>query len=243
MASVPTPLDEKAKRNERLALAVLNQKYKPNRLVVELTTKDENSAVFVSQAKMDELSLYRGDTVLLKGKKRRETVCIVQHDDQCPNDKILMSRVVRNNLRVRIGDVVSIQTVNVPNAARIHILPIDDTVEGLTGDLFEVFLKPYFQNNFRPAHVGDIFNVKAAMRTVEFKIVEIFCDGDPVKREEEEENINDIGYDDLGGVRKQMAQIKEMVELPLRHPQLFKSIGIKPPRGILLYGRRELGRR
>lgn len=37
-------------------------------------------------------------------------------------------------------------------------------------------------------------------------------------------------------VRKQLAQIKEMVELPLRHPQLFKSIGIKPPRGILLFG-------
>ncbi len=39
--------------------------------------------------------------------------------------------------------------------------------------------------------------------------------------------MHDIGYDDLGGVRKQLAQIKEMVELPLRHPQLFKAIGIK----------------
>ena len=37
-------------------------------------------------------------------------------------------------------------------------------------------------------------------------------------------------------LRKQLAQIKEMVELPLRHPQLFKTIGVKPPRGILLYG-------
>ena len=56
---------------------------------------------------------------------------------------------------------------------------------------------------------------------------QIHYEGDPVKREEEEENINDVGYDDVGGVRKQLAQIKEMVELPLRHPQLFKSIGIK----------------
>lgn len=56
---------------------------------------------------------------------------------------------------------------------------------------------------------------------------QIHCEGDPIKREEEEENINDVGYDDIGGVRKQLAQIKEMVELPLRHPQLFKSIGIK----------------
>jgi transitional endoplasmic reticulum ATPase len=45
--------------------------------------------------------------------------------------------------------------------------------------------------------------------------------------------LNDVGYDDIGGARKQLAQIRELVELPLRHPQLFKSIGIKPPRGRL----------
>jgi transitional endoplasmic reticulum ATPase len=48
--------------------------------------------------------------------------------------------------------------------------------------------------------------------------------------------LNEVGYDDIGGCRKQLEQIREMVELPLRHPQLFKSIGIKPPRGILMYG-------
>lgn len=48
--------------------------------------------------------------------------------------------------------------------------------------------------------------------------------------------MTEVGYDDIGGCKKQLAQIKEMVELPLRHPQLFKAIGVKPPRGILLYG-------
>jgi len=45
-----------------------------------------------------------------------------------------------------------------------------------------------------------------------------------------------VGYDDIGGCRKQMAQIRELVELLLHHPQLFKSISIKPPCGILLFG-------
>lgn len=45
--------------------------------------------------------------------------------------------------------------------------------------------------------------------------------------QEEEEALNEVGYDDIGGCRKQLAQIKEMVELPLRHPQLFKAIGVK----------------
>ena len=49
-------------------------------------------------------------------------------------------------------------------------------------------------------------------------------------------DLHPCSYDDVGGVRKQMAQIRELVELPLRHPALFKTIGVKPPRGILLYG-------
>merc|ERR1711935_219134 len=53
---------------------------------------------------------------------------------------------------------------------------------------------------------------------------------------EDEEKMDDVGYDDVGGCRKQLALIKEMVELPLRHPSLFKAIGVKPPKGVLLYG-------
>lgn len=251
MASVPTQQDEKAKKNDALATAILKDKHKPNRLIVETSAKDDNSVVGLSQSKMDDLGLFRGDNVILKGRKRRETIAIVLADDSCTNDKILMNKVVRHNLRVRIGDVVSINAApNISYGKRIQVLPIDDTIEGLTGNLFEVFLKPYFVETYRPVHKGDIFSIKAAMRTVEFKVIEtdpspscivapdtlIHFEGDPIKREEEEENINDVGYDDIGGVKKQMAQIKEMVELPLRHPQLFKSIGIKPPRGILLYG-------
>uniref|UniRef100_A0A8R1TKB7 vesicle-fusing ATPase n=1 Tax=Onchocerca volvulus TaxID=6282 RepID=A0A8R1TKB7_ONCVO len=251
MASIPTVVDDKTKKNEELATAILKDKVKPNRLIVDQSVNDDNSVVALSQAKMDELNLFRGDTVILKGKKRKETVCIVLSDDTCPNDKIRMNRVVRNNLRVRLGDVVSITAApNISYGKRVHVLPIDDTVVGLTGNLFEVFLKPYFVESYRPLHKGDLFSVNAAMRNVEFKVVEtdpspscivapdtiIHCEGEPIKREEEEENMADVGYDDIGGVRKQLAQIKEMVELPLRHPQLFKAIGIKPPRGILLYG-------
>lgn len=63
----------------------------------------------------------------------------------------------------------------------------------------------------------------------------MFTEGEPIKREDEEK-ADEIGYDDIGGCRKQMAQIREMIELPLRHPQLFKNLGVKPPKGVLLYG-------
>ncbi|NXX99047.1 TERA ATPase, partial [Centropus bengalensis] len=225
-----------------LSTAILKQKNRPNRLIVDEAINEDNSVVSLSQAKMDELQLFRGDTVLLKGKKRREAVCIVLSDDTCSDEKIRMNRVVRNNLRVRLGDVISIQPCpDVKYGKRIHVLPIDDTVEGITGNLFEVYLKPYFLEAYRPIRKGDIFLVRGGMRAVEFKVVEtdpspycivapdtvIHCEGEPIKREDEEESLNEVGYDDIGGCRKQLAQIKEMVELPLRHPALFKAIGVK----------------
>ncbi|KAF6213451.1 hypothetical protein GE061_011170 [Apolygus lucorum] len=236
---------------EDLSTAILNRKIRPNRLIVEDTINDDNSVVNLSPAKMDELGLFRGDTVLLKGKKKKSTLSIVISDTACPNENVRMNRVVRNNLRVRVTDVVSIQACSeVKYGKRIHVLPIDDTVEGLTGNLFEVFLKPYFLEAYRPVHKGDVFVVRGGLRAVEFKVVEtdpanyclvapdtiIHTEGDPIRREDEESQLNAVGYDDIGGCRKQLAQIKEMVELPLRHPSLFKTIGVRPPRGILLYG-------
>jgi transitional endoplasmic reticulum ATPase len=58
---------------------------------------------------MDELKIFKGDTVLLKGKKRKDTVCIalaVEENDDLSDDKIRMNKVVRQNLRVKFGDVI-----------------------------------------------------------------------------------------------------------------------------------------
>lgn len=228
----------------------LIKKRSPNRLVVEEATNDDNSVVALSEAKMNELSLFRGDNVLIKGKKRKDTVCIVLRDEALEDSKIRLNKVVRKNLRVRLGDVVSIHACgDVPYGKRVHVLPLDDTIEGITGNLFETYLKPYFLEAYRPCRQGDLFLVRGGFRPVEFKVVGvepgdfcivapdtmIHCEGEPVKREDEE-RLDDAGYDDIGGCKKQMAQIREMIELPLRHPALFKTLGVKPPRGVLLYG-------
>ena len=105
---------------------------------------------------------------------------------------LFISIVVRQNLRVRLGDVVSVHAcADIKYGKKIHVLPIDDTVEGVTGNLFEVYLKPYFLEAYRPvrkgnsihnfnflifnntfAFKGDLFLVRGGMRAVEFKVVE-----------------------------------------------------------------------
>eukprot|EP00756_Hemistasia_phaeocysticola_P039899 Hpha_TRINITY_DN16838_c0_g3::TRINITY_DN16838_c0_g3_i3::g.151678::m.151678/K13525/VCP, CDC48; transitional endoplasmic reticulum ATPase len=229
---------------------VAGRRRKPNKLVVEESTNDDNSVVGLHADTMEELQLFRGDTVLLKGKRGKTTVCIVLEDDTVEAGKVRMNKQTRANLRVRLGDFSFIGACkDIKYGARIHVLPIDDTVEGLTGDLFDTFLKPYFLEAYRPVRKGDLFTCRGAMREVQFKVVEtdpdeycivapdtvIHCEGEPIKREDEEK-AGDVGYEDIGGCRKQLGQIREMVELPIRHPNLYKNIGIKPPRGILLYG-------
>jgi transitional endoplasmic reticulum ATPase len=174
--------------------AILDKKQSPNKLIVEESTQDDNSIIAMHNDTMEKLSLFRGDTVLVKGKRRKDTVCIVLSDDTVDPNKVRMNKVVRTNLRVRLGDVVTVHPCpDVKYGSKIHVLPIDDTIEGLTGNLFDTFLKPYFLEAYRPVRKGNIFLCRGGMRAVEFKVVEtdpepycivapdtvIHCEGEP----------------------------------------------------------------
>ena len=73
--------------------AIMDKKKAPNRLIVDDATNDDNSVVCLSPAKMDELQLFRGDTVLLKGKKGKDTICIVLSADDMHDGYIRMNKV------------------------------------------------------------------------------------------------------------------------------------------------------
>ena len=249
--------------------------------MVDDSTTDDHSIVSLSPAKLRELDLLNGDYVLLKGKKRKTTLAVVNAEEDIPDSKVRMTKVVRSNIRyfiinirikcfvaliyyvtfsyvmyrVRLGDTVEVTACSdVKNAKYIQVIPFQDCIEGLTGDIFDVFVKPYFLGSNRPLRSGDIFIARGGMRAVEFKVTsilnsddetvdygivgpntEIDCSGDALGREEDD-RLNEVGYDDIGGCSRQLAQIRELVELPLRHPQIFRAVGIPPPRGVLMYG-------
>ncbi|KAK7006888.1 P-loop containing nucleoside triphosphate hydrolase protein [Favolaschia claudopus] len=124
---------------------------------------------------------------------------------------------------VKLGDLVGVHPcLDIKYGKQVHILPFDDSVEGLSGNISMSTSSPS-----RPVRKGDTFLVRGGMCTVEFKVMETnpaeFCivaqdTGDPVKREDEEPNLN------------------VLVELPLRRPQWYKFIGTKSPRSILMFG-------
>ncbi|KAF6998878.1 hypothetical protein CFC21_014965 [Triticum aestivum] len=254
IAAVATHARSAMEPKKDYSTAILERKKAPNRLVVddaEGGVAVDSSTVALSPGTMDALDLFNGDVVALRGKRRRETVCYAAKDASCPDGLARVNRVVRGNLRLRLGDLVTVVPCpGVKDAARVAISPFEDSVDGISGNLFDAYVKPYFIGAWRPVRKGDRFVVHGHMHAVEFKVVDtdpdecvivaagtqVFCDdASPVKREDEE-RLDGPGYDDVGGVRKQLAQIRELVELPLRHPKLFKTLGVKPPKGILLYG-------
>jgi len=129
------------------------------------------------------------------------------------------------------------------------VLPIADTVEGLSGSLFDDHLAPYFREAFRPVCKDDLFVTRNGARKVEFKVVEvdpptygivgedcvIHCEGEPIPRAEAIPDISP-GYDDIGGYQKQLAQVQERIALPLTHPELFKALGVPAAPRIILHG-------
>lgn len=217
--------------------------------------------IYVNSDRVDDLHLYQFAPILVKGKKQREIILTVVHNSSIPKNVAVITKETRNNLRVRINDYIKVypKTVaDIPVAAEVMFLPIEDTVEKITGDLFTTYIAPFFDKAKMFLSVGNIYKVASGgLSAVEFKVVKIsskigdqftevphgmviaetdICAEKTVARADVEKEFGLVGYDDIGGCRRQMAQIRELIELPLKQPELFKKIGIKPPRGILLHG-------
>jgi transitional endoplasmic reticulum ATPase len=190
-------------------------------------------------------------------RRGKQTVCVVVPDESLSEDSARLPAVAVKNLKVNPDQdrIVIKQFADIKNAKRVHVLPFKDCLQEFTGDVFETFLKPYFWENYRPVHAGEVFPVhnEELDITVDFKVMQIddedtefavvapesvvYTEGEPLDRlKDDPARSEEIGYDDIGGLSKQISQLRELVELPLRHPEIFSTIGAKPPRGVLLHG-------
>ena len=200
----------------------------------------------------NELGLSIGDIVEIHGRRRDPTVAIVWRARTEDEGKgiIRIDGLIRNNAKVNLGDKVEVKKAQVKPAQKIVLAPMMDQsgrVQFGPG-IEEVILRGL---NRRPLTKGDVVIVPGltlmggrlpfAVTVVQPKgIIQIQADTviqvheDPVK--EEELTTTGIAYEDIGGLKEEIKKVREMIELPLKHPELFDALGIDPPKGVLLYG-------
>ena len=200
----------------------------------------------------NELGLSIGDIVEIHGRRRDPTVAIVWRARTEDEGKgiVRVDGLIRNNAKINLGDKVAVKKAQVKPAKKVVLAPMMDQsgrVQFGPG-IEEVILRGL---NRRPLTKGDVVIVPGltlmggrlpfAVTVVQPKgIIQIQADTviqvheDPVK--EEELTATGVAYEDIGGLKEEIKKVREMIELPLKHPELFDALGIDPPKGVLLYG-------
>lgn len=193
---------------------------------------------------MDALKLESGDTILIKGKS--ETIAVIwrtRPEDE-DNAIIRMDGVLRFNAGVSMGDDVTIKKVECKDAEAITIAPMENAIK-FRGDPTHYFLeklmgKPFLKGN---QIVIDILGT-----TINFIVTSVSPKG-PIRItpntkltisekpvSQEALRVPDVTYEDIGGLHEEIDQIREMIELPMKHPEVFERLGIGAPKGVLLSG-------
>jgi len=155
-----------------------------------------------------------------------------------------MDSYIRFNAGVSLGDTVTVRKCEITEAKEVILAPTQEVKIIAPG--YNRILKKNFLG--RPLTKGDtimlsVFGSAFIYRVIDTKpkgIVKVTDMTNFILREkpvkDELEGIPTISYEDIGGLEEQIQKVREMVELPMRHPELFRKLGIIPPKGVLLYG-------
>jgi transitional endoplasmic reticulum ATPase len=192
---------------------------------------------------MIELSLNTGDVVEISGNRRKTHVLLWSSQQQDYGRRLIrVDGYTRNNLGIGIDDNVSIRKVKTAKAEQVVLSPAEElNVVGLEEHLPELL-------EGRVVTKGDMIPVNMVGRKIGFLVTTIIPTNDPAIIDAGTEfvigsvprsgakRVPRINYEDIGGLRNVIQKVREMIELPMRHPEIFDRIGIEAPRGVLLYG-------
>lgn len=213
---------------------------------------------------MDQLGLSDGDVIEIVGKRETPAIAVRPYGDDEGLDIIRLDGLQRANAGVGSGDFVEVRRAAAKAATRVVFAPAQNNVRlhGSSEALKRSFAgRPLTAgdtvataghqrvNADMPDHVRQLLNAPAfAMQEIRLAVVSttprgiVHIDGNtvvellPEYTEQHGERRADVTYDDLGGMRDTIDALREMVELPLRHPELFQRLGVDPPKGVLLHG-------
>jgi transitional endoplasmic reticulum ATPase len=186
--------------------------------------------------------LATGDIIEIRGRKLAAATLWLGYLEE-EKDIIRIDGYIRSNAGVSLNEYVIVRKANVKEAQLVVLAPVNNTIK--PDENFTKLVKsrlieyPLVQKNVIPVlFFGNLFNF-AVLQTRPSGVVKITPKTKLVihSRPVQEKTLStNVTYEDIGGLHEQIQKIREMVELPLRYPELFQKLGIDPPKGVLLYG-------
>jgi len=213
---------------------------------------------------MEELGIKDGDIIEIEGKKLTAATAASSQSD-IGLGIIRIDGYIRKNARASIGEEVTIRIADVKEAEKVVLAPVeqqiiirgnirsaflnrvlvkgDIIVSGIrqqisTGSLFDELLRDFMDISPLGELKLAVVSTKptGVVKVTEMTNVEIQPQPVDVSKLEGVTNLVDVTYEDIGGLKEEVKKVREMIEIPLKRPELFERLGITPPKGILMYG-------
>ena len=192
---------------------------------------------------MEDLKLGTGDVLEISGNRRKTYALLWSSQGSDSGRKLIrIDGYTRNNLGVGIDDNVSVKKVNATKAEQAIMSP--------TEDLNVVGLEEYLPEHLE-GHVitkGDTIPINMMGHKIGFVVTTVIPSNVPAivtsntdfvigsVPKAGAQSIPRVNYEDIGGLKNEIQKVREMIELPMRHPEIFDRIGIEAPKGVLLFG-------
>jgi len=197
----------------------------------------------IDQKTMQKLGISAGDVIEITGKRTTAAIAWPAYSEDQDRELMRIDGFTRKNAGIAINEYVVVRQAKVANASSVILAPIDMKLN--VDEDFTNFVKNRLME--RTLVEGDTTLVMMLGHAIPFTATKTRPHG--IVRITYETNLQILAepapeakgvprttYEDIGGLREEMQRIREMVELPLRHPEIFQRLGIEPPKGVLLHG-------
>ena len=209
--------------------------------VLEAYTRDVGRGVArIDYDSMDNLNASTGDVIELKGKRRTVAKCLPLYPSDEGKGIIRIDGLGRNNSGIAIGDAITVKKIKAVPAEKVVVAPLEaippiderylaDALESVPLIKGDNVMVPYFGGRLTFQVIG-VTPAADAVLVTQKTVFHIAEKGETLR------GVPQVTYEDIGGIRDEIKKVREMIELPLRHPEIFEKLGIEAPKGVMLYG-------
>ena len=210
--------------------------------VMEARPRDVGRGIArIDPAVIEEMKLETGDAIMIEGSRRTAVLSFPGLPEDRGKGGIRIDGSTRRNAGVGIDDKVKIRKITPKRARKITFAPTEQ-IRLMGGE-------EYLQQTLygRVISKGDIVEISVMGRKIDLVVVQVSPSAEAVyvgedtkvvlkEKPEEVKTLTRVSYEDIGGLEEEIRKVREMIELPLRHPEIFEKLGVEAPKGILLYG-------